>query len=259
MEEQDMRDGLGAVQSVLVLGGTSEIALATVRKLVASRCRTVVLAGREPERAAEAVADLRDRGATTVEAVAFDALDTAGHGKVVDEVFDRFGDIDLVLLAFGVLGEQADFDADPEAAVQAVRANYVGGVSAGLATAAAIRRQGHGTLVVLSSVAGVRARKANYVYGSSKAGLDAFAQGLGDSLADAGGRVLIVRPGFVRTRMTAGMPDGPFATDADAVADAVVSGLQRNAEIVYAPGFLRWIFGAFRLLPRPLWRIISAR
>jgi decaprenylphospho-beta-D-erythro-pentofuranosid-2-ulose 2-reductase len=254
-----MRDALGAVQSVLVLGGTSEIALATVRKLVESRCTTVVLAVRDTEAAEPALEDLRDRGATTVEAVPFDALDTASHTKVIDEVFERHGDIDLVLLAFGVLGEQADYEADPEAAVLAVRANYVGGVSSGLATANAIRRQGHGTLVVLSSVAGVRARRSNFVYGSSKAGLDAFAQGLGDSLVDAGGRVMVVRPGFVHTRMTDGMPAQPFATDPDAVATAIVSGLQRNVEIVYAPGVLQVVFGLLRLLPRPLWRIVSAR
>jgi decaprenylphospho-beta-D-erythro-pentofuranosid-2-ulose 2-reductase len=254
-----MRDALGAVQSVLVLGGTSEIALATVRKLVASRCRTVVLAVRDPDAATDALADLRERGATTAEAVAFDALDTAGHTKTIDEVFDRHGDIDLVVLAFGVLGDQADFDADPEAAVEAVRVNYVGAVSAGLATANAIRRQGHGTLVVLSTVAAVRARKSNFVYGSAKAGLDAFAQGLGDALADSGGRVVVVRPGFVRSRMTAGMAEQPFATDPEAVADEIVAGLQRNAEIIYAPRILQAFFAVFRLLPRPVWRIVSAR
>ena len=254
-----MRDALGAVQSVLVLGGTSEIALATVRKLVASRCRTVVLAVRDPDAAADAVADLRERGATTVETVAFDALDTTSHTKVIDEVFDRHDDIDAVLLAFGVLGDQADFDADPNLAVQVVTANYVGGVSASLATAAAIRRQGHGTLVVLSSVAAIRARKSNFVYGSSKAGLDAFAQGLGDSLADTGGRVMVVRPGFVHTRMTEGLPAQPFSTDPDSVADAIVSGLQRNAEVVYAPAVLQAVFAVMRILPRAVWRIVSAR
>jgi decaprenylphospho-beta-D-erythro-pentofuranosid-2-ulose 2-reductase len=254
-----MRDALGTVQSVLVLGGTSEIALATVRRLISARCRTVVLAVRDPEAVTATVEELRAAGAATVEAVAFDALDTAGHAKVIDDVFDRHGDIDLVLLAFGVLGDQADFDADPESAVEAIRVNYVGGVSAGLSTANAIRRQGHGTLVVLSSVAAVRARRSNFVYGSSKAGLDAFAQGLGDSLADAGGRVLVVRPGFVHTKMTAGMPAQPFATDPETVAGATLAALQRNVEIVYAPGILRWLFAVMRVLPRPVWRIVSAR
>jgi decaprenylphospho-beta-D-erythro-pentofuranosid-2-ulose 2-reductase len=140
-----------------------------------------------------------------------------------------------------------------------VQANYVGAVSAGLAVAQQVRRQGHGTIVVLSSVAGIRPRKSNFVYGSSKAGLDAFAQGLGDALVDAGGRVMVVRPGFVHTRMTEGMAAQPFSTDPDAVATCIVEGLQKNREIVYAPSILRWVFAVMRNLPRPLWRIISAR
>jgi decaprenylphospho-beta-D-erythro-pentofuranosid-2-ulose 2-reductase len=253
-----MRDALGAVESVLVLGGTSEIALATTRKLVADRCRRVILAARDLEAAEPAAAGLRAEGAT-VETIAFDSLDTTSHTKVVDDAFDRFGDIDLVIVAFGVLGDQVDFDADPEAAAEAARANYVGAVSSGLAVANAIRRQGHGTIVVLSSVAGIRARRSNYVYGSTKAGLDAFAQGLGDALVDAGGRVLVVRPGFVHTRMTEGMPPQPFSTTPEAVAEEIVRGLQRNAEIVYAPPVLRYPFAVFRMLPRAVWRIVSAR
>jgi decaprenylphospho-beta-D-erythro-pentofuranosid-2-ulose 2-reductase len=214
---------------------------------------------RDPGAADENLRRLRARGATTAEAIAFDALDTASHQAVLDDAFTRFGDIDLVLMAFGVLGDQVDFDADPEVAAQAVRVNYVGGVSSGLAAANAIRRQGHGTIVVLSSVAGIRARKSNFVYGSSKSGLDAFAQGLGDALADDGGRVMVVRPGFVHTRMTEGMPAQPFSTTPDVVADAVVAGLQKNREIVYAPGILQYVFAVMRSLPRPLWRIVSAR
>jgi decaprenylphospho-beta-D-erythro-pentofuranosid-2-ulose 2-reductase len=253
-----MRDALGAVQSVLVLGGTSEIATATVRRLIDGRCRKVILAARDTAACGPIADELRAHGADSVEAVPFDATDTASHAKVIDDIFTTFGDIDLVLVAFGVLGDQVDFDADPESAAQAVTTNYVGAVSSGLAVANAIRRQGHGTIVVLSSVAGVRVRKANFVYGSSKAGLDAFAQGLGDTLLDSGGRVLVVRPGFVHTRMTEGM-EGPFATTPEAVADVIVTGLQKNKEIVYAPAFLQYIFLVMRNLPRPLWRILSAR
>jgi len=254
-----VRDALGAVQSALVLGGTSEIALATVRKLIDGRCRKVVLAVRDPEACTTTIADLHDRGAESVDTVAFDARDTASHSKVIDDAFHRFGDIDLVIVAFGVLGDQVDFDEDPLAAAEAVQVNYVGAVSSGLAVANAIRRQGHGTIVVLSSVAGVRPRKSNFVYGSSKAGLDAFAQGLGDSLVDHGGRVLVVRPGFVHTRMTAGMEAQPFATTPEVVADVIVDALQKNKEIVYAPQILRYVFAVMRNLPRPLWRIIAAR
>jgi len=254
-----MRDALGAVQSVLVLGGTSEIALATAKALAAGRADTVVLAVRDPDAATPALHELRHAGASTVAAVPFDALDTDAHRSVIDEVWAAHGDIDLVLLAFGVLGDQATFDVDPEAAAEAVRINYVGAVSAGLAVAERFRAQGHGTLVVLSSVAGVRARKANFVYGSSKAGLDVFAQGLGDALADQGGRVVVVRPGFVHSRMTEGMAAQPFATTPEAVAQAIVAGLERGREIIWAPGVLRYVFTVMRHLPRPVWRVVSAR
>jgi decaprenylphospho-beta-D-erythro-pentofuranosid-2-ulose 2-reductase len=253
-----MRDALGAVQSMLVLGGASEIAEATARALTAGRVTSLTLAVREPSAVAAQVARLEATGAV-VDTVEFDALDTASHQTVIDDVFARHGDIDLVLVAFGVLGDQAAFDADPEAAAEAVRINYVGAVSACLATAAQFRRQGHGTLVVLSSVAGERARLTNYVYGSSKAGLDAFAQGLGDALRGTGARVMVVRPGFVKGRMTAGMDTQPFSTTPEAVARAIVRGLGRGDETVWVPGVLRWVFMVMRHLPRPLWRIVSAR
>jgi decaprenylphospho-beta-D-erythro-pentofuranosid-2-ulose 2-reductase len=249
-----MRDALGNVQSVLVLGGGSDIAQATARKLVGRRATTVVLAGRTPSTYEPAVAELQAAGATTVEAVEFDALDTTAHVDFVDGVAKRFGDIDVVLLAFGVLGDQDEFDDDPAGAAEAAATNYAGAVSAGLAVAQHFREQGHGTLVVLSSVAGQRARRSNFVYGSSKAGLDAFAQGLGDHLVGSGARVMVVRPGFVTTKMTEGMKKAPFATDADAVADAIVAGIATGAETVWVPPVLRWVFAAFRLLPRAVWR-----
>ncbi|MEJ5254302.1 MAG: SDR family NAD(P)-dependent oxidoreductase [Acidimicrobiales bacterium] len=253
-----MRDALGAVQSMLVLGGTSEIALATTRRLVERGCRTVVLAVRHPEAATQARSELERLGAS-VEIVAFDALDTTSHPQVINAVFDDHGDIDLVLLAFGVLGDQAVFDHDPDAAAEALNVNYVGGVTASLAVAERFRSQGHGTLVVLSSVAAERARKTNYVYGSSKAGLDAFTQGLGDALVGTGARTMVVRPGFVHTRMTAGLPPQPFATSPEAVAIAIERGLCRGDEIVWVPSILRWVFVVMRHLPRRLWRAVSAR
>ena len=252
-----MKDGLGDVQSLLVLGATSEIAHAVTRRLVARRCRRIVLAARDPSHLAGFAAELQTLGATTVETVAFDADRTDEHAGLVDAAFDA-GDIDVVLLAFGVLGDQATFDADPPAAVAAARTNYVGAVSVGLVVAERLRRQGHGTLVVLSSVAGERVRKANFVYGSTKAGVDGFAQGLGDALAPYGAHVLIVRPGFVSTKMTAGMKPAPLSTTADAVADAVVKGLADGKEIVWVPTPLRAVFAVFRHLPRAVWRRVPA-
>lgn len=247
-----MRDALGAVQSVLVLGGGSEIAQAITRRLVAERARTVLLAGRAPERLEASAEELRRAGASIVETVSFDAEDTQTHPAFVDEAFARHGDVDLVLVAFGVLGEGAE--GDPAAAVDVARTNYLGGVSVMTAAAERLKRQGHGTLVVLSSVAGERARRSNYVYGSSKAGLDAFAQGLGDALQGTGVDVIVVRPGFVRTKMTQGLDPAPFATDPDAVAGAVLGGLRKGSHTVWAPPIMRWIMSVLRHLPRPLFR-----
>lgn len=253
-----MQDALGAVQSVLVLGGTSEIAQAIVHRLLARRPATVTLAVRDPAGAGAVVEDLERRGAQ-VDVVAFDARDVDDHARVVADVAERHGDIDLAVLAFGELGDQQAFETDPAAAARSVAVTYTGGVSAGLAVADRLRAQGHGTLVVLSSVAGERARRDNYVYGSAKAGLDAFAQGLGDALVDTGARVLVVRPGFVHTRMTEGMEPAPFSTTPEVVADVVVDGLARRRDVVWAPPVLRWLFVVLRHLPRPLWRRVSAR
>jgi decaprenylphospho-beta-D-erythro-pentofuranosid-2-ulose 2-reductase len=252
-----MRDALGSVQSVLVLGGNSEIALAIVDRLVASRCKKVVLGVRSPASATTTLNRLRSAG-VDADTVVFDALDPASHAKVIDSAAERIGDIDMVILAFGVLGEQSEFNADPVAAAQAASANYVGAVSSGLAAAAKLRTQGHGTIMAITSVAGVRARADNFVYGSTKAGMDVFAQGLGDSLVGTGVRCVVVRPGFVHTQMTEGLKPAPFATTPDKIADAVINGLQKNKEIIWAPPIMSILFTMLRHLPRPIWRKISA-
>ncbi|MFB8078356.1 decaprenylphospho-beta-D-erythro-pentofuranosid-2-ulose 2-reductase [Streptomyces sp. NPDC056013] len=247
-----MKDAFGAPQSLLVLGGTSEIGLATARRLIARRTRTVWLAGR-PSPALTAAADsLRALGAE-VRTVPFDALDTESHEERLGKIFTE-GDIDMVLLAFGVLGDQARDESDPVAAVRVAQTNYTGAVSAGLVCAAALQNQGHGSLVVLSSVAGERARRADFIYGSSKAGLDAFAQGLGDALHGTGVHVMVVRPGFVRTRRMAGRAEAPLATTPEAVAGAIELGLRRRSETVWVPGALRMVMAAVRHAPRPLFR-----
>jgi len=253
-----MRNALGAVQAALVLGGGSDIAHATMRKLVSSGCHTVVLGVRDPAAVAGQVQELLDAGAKDVQAVVFDAAAPATHEAIIDDCFAQHPDIDLVLIAFGVLGHGAGVDTAPEAAALQVTTNYVGAVSSALASARRLRDQGHGSIVVLSSVAGERARRSNFVYGSSKAGLDAFAQGLGDALVGTGVRVVVVRPGFVHSRMTKGLDPAPFSTTPDAVADAITHALASGKEIVWVPSPLRWLAVAFRHLPRPLWRRISA-
>ncbi|MER5442366.1 decaprenylphospho-beta-D-erythro-pentofuranosid-2-ulose 2-reductase [Streptomyces sp. NPDC002790] len=247
-----MKDAFGTPQSLLVLGGTSEIALATARRLVARRTRTVWLAGRPSPALDEAAAGLRALGADT-RTVPFDALDPTAHEETLGKLFAE-GDIDMVLLAFGILGDQARDEDDPMSAVRVAQTNYTGAVSASLVCARALQSQGHGSFVVLSSAAGERARRADFIYGSSKAGLDAFTQGLGDAMHGTGVHVMIVRPGFVRSKMTAGRAEAPMATTPEAVALAIEVGLRRRSETVWVPGTLRVVMSALRHVPRPVFR-----
>ncbi|MFJ9565439.1 decaprenylphospho-beta-D-erythro-pentofuranosid-2-ulose 2-reductase [Streptomyces fuscichromogenes] len=247
-----MKDAFGMPQSLLVLGGTSEIALATARRLIARRTRTVWLAGRPSPALEQAAGQLRALG-PDVHTVPFDALDPESHETALGKVFAN-GDVDLVLLAFGILGDQATDEREPVNAVRVAQTNYTGAVSAGLVSARALQAQGHGSLVVLSSVAGERARRSNFIYGSSKAGLDAFTQGLGDALHGTGVHVMVVRPGFVRSKMTAGLEEAPLATTPEAVATAVELGLRRRSEVVWVPGALRVVMSVLRHAPRSVFR-----
>jgi decaprenylphospho-beta-D-erythro-pentofuranosid-2-ulose 2-reductase len=235
-------------QTVFVLGGNSDIARAIVHQLETPALRTVVLGVRHP-----ANADTSGFSAgVNVTAVPFDALDHEGHQALIDSVAAEYGDLDVVIQSFGQLGN--DVADDPVAAAELVRVNFGGAVSSGLAAAHQLRKQGHGTLVVLSSVAGVRTRASNFIYGSTKAGQDAFATGLGHALHGSGAKVMTVRPGFVRSSMTTGLADAPFAVDPDEVALAVAKGLKKGSSVVWAPGTLRGVFGLLRFAPDFVWR-----
>lgn len=247
-----MIDALGSPQCLLLLGGGSDIALAIAERYLSRRPLTVIVAGRSETALAQAAERLRARGAT-VTTIRFDAADHASHEQVVDEVFAEH-EVDIAVVAFGQQPEQEDLRGDPERSAQVALVNYVGAVSAGTALARAMRRQGHGVIVALSSVAGERARKSNYTYGSTKAGLDAFYQGLGDDLQGSGVRVLVVRPGFVTTKLTAGMEPAPLATTPDAVAEAVESGIRRGSHTVWVPPAIRWVMSGLRHTPRAIFR-----
>lgn len=246
-------------ESVLLLGGTSEIGLAIVRQLPRERLKRVVLAGRPGERLDSAADHLRAAlGGVDVQVAGFDADAVDTHKVVLTEVFEA-GDIDVMVLAFGVLGDQNAFNEDPALALALLHTNFIGGASALLNTAQLMKAQGHGSIIVLSSVAADRGRADNYVYGSSKAGLDTMSLGLADSLVGSGVSVLVVRPGFVHTRMTDGMDPAPFATDAQTVAEVAVSAWASGKTLVYAPHVLRAVMGGLKALPRPVFRKLSDR
>jgi decaprenylphospho-beta-D-erythro-pentofuranosid-2-ulose 2-reductase len=251
-----MKDALGAVQSALILGGDSDIAFATCKRLASKRLRSLVLAGRNLERLEERAEQLRQTAPQlSVRCIRLDALAFDQHAAFVDEAF-TYGDIDLVLVAFGLLGDQQRDEHDARSAVDVIQTNFTGAVSLLIPIADRLVEQGHGTIVVLSTVAAERARRSNFIYGASKAGLDWFAQGLGDALHGKGVDVMIVRPGFATSKMTANLKTPPMATDPESVAAAIENGLRRRKEIVWAPGKLRWVMTVIRHLPRPVFRRI---
>jgi decaprenylphospho-beta-D-erythro-pentofuranosid-2-ulose 2-reductase len=247
-----MIDAVGHPSSLLLLGGTSEIGLATAERYLEGGPVRVVLAGRQSPRLADAAARLTRAGAT-VETVEFDARDAAVHTEAVRKAFAG-GDIDVALVAFGLLGDQEKAWQDIDVAVELAEVNYVAAVSVGVALSAEFRRQGHGHLVALSSVAGERARRSNFVYGSTKAGLDAFYTGLTEALRPEGIGVTVVRPGFVHTKMTEGMSPAPLSTTPEAVADVVVAAVAGRKEQVWAPAPLRAVMSVLRHIPRPIFR-----
>jgi decaprenylphospho-beta-D-erythro-pentofuranosid-2-ulose 2-reductase len=242
----------GFVPRVLLLGGTSEIGLAIVSALALPADAQIILAGRDEQRLAAAGKELPGQ----VQTVPYDATQPDSHQAFVDAIFAE-GRLDLVISAAGVLMPQAGLERDVRQAAALIETNFTGHVSTLLAVAAGMRAQGRGTIVVLSSVAAVRPRKANPVYGSAKAGLDAIARGLADLLHGTGVRVLLVRPGFVTGRMTAGMPPAPLATTPEAVGKATAAALRRGQATVWVPPSLAGLALALRLIPRPLWRRIS--
>jgi len=239
----------GLERRLLLIGGTSEIGLAIVRRLAADGPVKPFLLGRDPERLAAAASAWPGAEYEVLDA---DAVET--HEAAVGRAFERGGGFDVVVVAVGLLGAQSGLDADRGEALEVLRVNFLGAGSLMLAALGGLRRQGRGTLVLLSSVAGERVRASNAIYGAAKAGLDGLAQGLADSLAGSGVRVLVVRPGFVRTRMTAGLKAAPFAVDADAVAEATVAGLAGREHTIWVPGALRYVFAVLRHLPRPIYR-----
>ena len=240
-------------RGVMVIGGSSEIAGAILDELPPIPGREVALLGRDSAALSAAAERLSARG-IPAHLIAVDARQTASHRAAIDRAGELLGTVDLVILAVGVLGERGAFPDDIVAAAEVLQVNTAGAGSLLLESARLMRGQGHGTIVVLSSVAAQRARAANAVYCASKAGLDSLAEGLGDALIPHGVNVLVVRPGFVRTRMTEGLPVPPMACDPQTVARATVRGLERGAENVWAPGRLRWLMLVIRLLPRPLMR-----
>lgn len=250
-----VRDALGNPQTCLLIGGTSDIGRACLDELAdGGRLRSVVLTGRNLDRLEAAAASIREDLDCEVHVIEHDVRDTNRAGPVVAQAAELLDDIDVAIVAAGVLGDQADFDEDRAAAIDAVTVNYVGPAALTMMVADRMTEQGHGALVVLSSVAALRPRKSLYVYASAKAGLDALAIGLGDSLAGSGVDVIVVRPGFVTTTMTEHLDAPPFSTDAATVGRAVAEAVRKRQLVVTVPATMKLVMTALRAVPRPIFR-----
>ncbi len=241
-------------QRVLLVGGTSEIGLAIVRRLSADRPVRPYLLGRDHGRLESDLADLERAGCQAGQVDVVDARALASHEEVVDRAFSWAGGFDVVVLAVGILGGQAGLDASRDEALEVMEVDFLGTGSLLLECTRRLRAQRAGQIVVLSTVAVERPRASNSIYGAAKAGLDALAQALADACAGTGVRVLVVRPGFVHTRMTAGLPPTPMSTGPEEVAEATVRGLASGAHTVWVPARLRLVFSVLRHLPRPVFR-----
>ncbi|NIJ14580.1 decaprenylphospho-beta-D-erythro-pentofuranosid-2-ulose 2-reductase [Saccharomonospora amisosensis] len=247
-----MIDAVGNPKSLLLLGGTSDIALAIAEKYLAQRPLRIVLAARPSDRLDAAVQRLRGKGAE-VSTVDFDATETANHPAAIDKAFSE-GDIDLTVVAFGLLGDPEQAWQDHETAVRLATVNYTAAVSVGVVLADKLKAQGHGAVIALSSVAGERVRRSNFMYGSTKAGFDGFFLGLGEALRPHGVHVTVVRPGQVRSKMTEGLGKAPLEQTPGQVAEIAVNAVRDGKELVWAPSTFRYVMSVLRHVPRPIFR-----
>ncbi|HTZ58192.1 MAG TPA: SDR family oxidoreductase [Acidobacteriaceae bacterium] len=233
------RDPLSASR-VLVLGATSSIAIATMRQLAAPNVHFMLVA-RNRERLTAVAQDLRTRGSLAVDTWVTDLDDTNLHPEMLAASAERLGRIDLALIAHGVLGDQQAADADFEVAAAILHTNFMSAVSLATWLANYFQAQRAGTLAVISSVAGDRGRKSNYVYGASKGALSIFLEGLRNRVDREGVHVLTIKPGFVATPMTADVPHNALFASPERVASGILKAVQARRDVVYVPWFWRWI------------------
>lgn len=248
-----MLNAVGQAQHILLLGGTSEIGLGVVAEFLERGPAKVTLAARaQSPRTEKAQADLEARGAD-VEIVDFDATDFDSHPAVIDKAWER-GDVDIAIVAFGTLGDQEELWQNHDKAVASAQTNYTAPVSVGVLLAEKFKQQGHGTIVAMSSVAGMRVRRSNFVYGASKAGVDGFYINLDEALRGTGANVLVVRPGQVRTKMSAEAGDAPLTVNVSDVAKATVQAVLDGKQSIYVHPLFKYVSLAFKFIPQPIFR-----
>jgi short-subunit dehydrogenase len=244
------------VRKVVFLGATKGIGRSLAR-LLAARGDRLVLLGRDPEDLRRSAADLAARDGAGPGTAVCDLLRPETFGGALDEADRLLGGFDTVVVTAGLFGTQEALEADADARDRVLTADFTNTVHFCEAARERLLARGGGTLCVLSSVAGDRARKPVILYGAAKAGLSFYLAGLDAKFRDRGLKTVLVKPGFVRTGMTAGLPEPPFATDPDDVAPAIVKAIDRGTPEVYVPAVWRLVMFAVRQLPRAVMRKIN--
>lgn len=248
-----MIDAVGKPQSILLLGGASDMGLAVVEEFLSRGSARVVLAARAGENLDDATHRVTDAGASAVTLVDFDAVDFDSHEAVFERIWAE-GDIDIAIVAFGILGDNEKQWTTQKLAVQAAQVNFTGAVSVGVLLADRMKKQGHGQIVAFSTVAGEMVRRSNFVYGSTKAGLDGFYRMLGEALRGTGVRVLTVRPGQVRTNMTKDLDDAPLTVNKEDVAKAIAKAVDNRKSLIWVHPLFQPIMFILKHLPQAIIR-----
>lgn len=245
-----------APRKILVLGATSGIAEATCR-IWAERGARLFLVARNAQKLAAVAADLRTRGASYVDTAVADLDDTDKHPALLAHAVNSLTGMDIAYLTYGILGDQAKAEQDFNASAQIIYTNFMAPVSllTWLANFCVQRRAG--TLAVISSVAGDRGRKSNYLYGSSKAGLSAFLAGLRNRVDREGVTVLTIKPGPVKTAMTAGMKGSEKFADVDKVAQGIVKAIDKGRDVLYVPFQWQPIMFIIRHIPERVFKKLN--
>lgn len=249
-----MIDAVGNPQKILLLGGSSEIGLTIVSEFLARQPAKVVLAGLADDPRRDAALDqMRAAGASEVEWLDFDAVDFDSHPATIDAAWAG-GDVDIAVVAFGMLGDNEEQWQNQKLAVLACNLNYTAAVSVGVLLGQKMKDQGYGQIIAMSSAGAMRVRRTNFVYGSNKLGLDAFYTNLGEALEADNVRVLVIRPGQVRTRMSAHLDDAPLTVDKEEVGKLAVKGVDKKKLIVWAPPAFALVMLVLQHVPRPIFK-----
>lgn len=241
------------MKKVLIIGATSAIAQECAR-LFASEGNQIFLVGRNKEKLLAVSSDLNARYQIQTDFFTADLNNFDMHERIIKDAVMALGEIDIVLIAHGSLGIQKDCTHDFKLVLHEINTNFLSAVSLLGIIANIMEKQGHGTIAVISSVAGDRGRQSNYIYGSSKGALSIFLQGLRNRLYPCGVNVITIKPGFVDTPMTDGMKKGILFTNPETIAKGILTAIKKRKDIVYLPYFWRWIMTVINLIPESIFK-----